>query len=169
MLLIGKSWVKCIDKERDYVKNWYLLYNDFFFAIRLQSNKYTALTDSYTHTYTYACISSLSYADSMRFLDSLTPSIPIIELVWLALLVASCVFIQLVYVTPCRLVNIGTSMCRRTFLMSSYLLLRQCPACIVRPGCFVRLNKGDHTTTVFRSVAFRISSRQHATLLRCSI
>ena len=89
-----------------------------------------------TPSFTVSSSSSSSCgATSSDIPDSLSPLLPVVHHFWLVLRAISRILTELLYVSsrwsPC----LCSAMCRvhrRTSLMSSSLLLQQCPACLVR-------------------------------------
>ena len=87
--------------------------------------------------YIYIYISSLSscHATSMNIPDPLSPLLPIVHRLWQVFRATSGILTELLYVCSSWSSCFFSAICgvhRSKSLMSSSLLLQQCPACLVR-------------------------------------
>ena len=86
--------------------------------------------------------SSSCHATSTDIPDPLSTLFPIIHRFWQVLRATSCILTELLYAgrpafaQPCKGIH------RRTSLMSSSLLLQQCPACLVHLTLIVFVRRG---------------------------
>ena len=105
--------------------------------VRSEGNFFKSEQPYYIYIYIY--ISSSYRAASTDIPDPLSPLLPIIHRFWQVFRATSRILTQLLYVRAGRPAFAWpyAGVHRSTSLMSSSLLLQQCPACLVRLTCIV--------------------------------